>query len=60
MKCPFKNAKKRERRRKKRERRKKLSKKFNHPYFQKVNVTVLKISDFFLDDANILNIFKHS
>ena len=37
-----------------RERRKRLSKKFNHQYFQKVDVTVLKISDFFLDDANIL------
>ena len=55
MKCPFKNAKKRERRKKKKERRKKLLKKFNHPYFQNVNVTVLEISDFLLDDANILN-----
>ena len=51
----MKNAKKRERRKKKKERRKRLSKKFNHPYFHKVNITVLKISDFFLDDANILN-----
>ena len=46
-KCPFKNAKKRERRKKKEERRKKLSKKFNHPYFQKVNVKYRRSATFF-------------